>query len=165
MKYSSIFALAPALFFLTACTNIAQFKTELRKAANNCAAVTRSAYPVNATDDDIRRGVYSPKRGKMEKSVDCVTQQERQVWAKYAPAFLDIYDAFRAQVAASAEDYDKGDISFKKYLADIKQETVDFNNDIRNRRASLNDDSRQQGEDIGSIVSTISAIAQSRTGR
>jgi hypothetical protein len=112
-----------------------QFKSALTEAIRPCNATARSAYPEDATKADIAKGLVTPTEGELGKVIDCVTDQQRPVWAKYHPEFLDLYDAFRAKVAVDAEDYDNGDISYKEYRAETKQQDVDFGNDIRERRA------------------------------
>ena len=143
---------------LAACNNTAQIQAGLKKAGSQCVSIARLAYPEGATDADIRRGVYAPKPVELEKGIDCITEHERPVWAKYAPAFLDLYDAFRAKIASGAEAYAKGDISYKEYMAEGLQEVADFNNDVRARRASIDADNQQTSAAIGSIGNSLSQV-------
>lgn len=88
--------------------------------------------------------VYPLSRKDAVASAECVTESGRPIWVKYAPSFVDLYDAFREEIEKNAKAYAKGSISFKKYIANLKQEQANFDNQVRSRRASVDAYNRQR---------------------
>ncbi len=90
-------------------------------------------------------------------STECVTEGGRPIWAKYAPSFVDLYDAFREEIEKNAKAYAKGTISFNKFIANNKNAQANFDNQVRSRRASMDAYNRQR---LGIALLAISGAMQ-----
>lgn len=55
------------------------------------------------------------KKGRVLKVVNCMGENERLVWAKFFPQFLDIYDWYSISREETARKYDAGELSASKF--------------------------------------------------
>ncbi|MHC5536875.1 hypothetical protein ACYOEI_01215 [Singulisphaera rosea] len=97
------------------------FQAALNTAANQCGTLAEESLSKDGS------GQSKPKRGTLEPIIHCITEQQRPVWAFYAPDFLNAWELHRAKLTLLAEDYDNRKMSFAKYSEGAAALGLEFN--------------------------------------
>lgn len=100
-------------------------------ATTSCAS--KLSYDLGKAED-VCHARHFPTKTALDQ---CLATQERPVWSKDEPQTLDLYDAFAAQRAKLAQQYDQHALSQDQYETALRDLGRRFRADVTARRETL----------------------------